>query len=46
MLKYYITFLFRQFTKTLNRFFHLRRQKNLETCMPVRFEQFKELKHF
>ena len=45
--KMFITFLFQQFTKTLNRIFYLKRtNENLETCLPVWFEQLKELKHF
>ena len=36
MLKYYITALFRQFSKTLYHFFYLSSaNKYLETCMPV-----------
>ena len=40
MLKYYITILFWQFTKTLNQFYSLSwANKNSEICMPVWFEQ-------
>ena len=34
--KIFITFLFQQFTKALNRFFYLKRtNENLETCLAV-----------
>ena len=47
MLNYYITVLLRQFTKTLNQFFYLSSaNKDLETYVPVWFEQFKEQKQF
>ena len=43
MLKYYITILLRQFTKTLNQFLHLSREnENLEMCLPVLFKQLNE----
>ena len=39
MLKYYITVLFRQFTKTLNQYFYLSNaNENMETCIPLWFE--------
>ena len=47
MLKYYITVLFLQFTKTLIQFFCLSSgHKNFETCMQVWLEWLKELKQF
>ena len=47
MLQYYITVSFRQFTETLISCFYLSAEnKNLETCIPVWFEQLKELKQF
>ena len=47
MLKYYITVSRQQFSKTSNQLFYLSTaNENLETCMQVWFEQFKELKQF
>ena len=55
MLKYYITVLFQEFTRTLKQFFFtylgqnqkkLKKKKKSETCIPVWFEQLKELNHF
>ena len=47
MLKYYITILLRQFTKTLNQFLNLSRiNKNWETCMSFLFQQLNESKQF
>ena len=47
MLKYYITFSFQQFTKTLNQFFYLSSAiENFGTGIQVWFEQLKELKQF
>ena len=43
MLKYYITILLRQFTKTLNQFLNISNaNKNLEICMPAFLEQLNE----
>ena len=43
MLKYNITALFQQFTEILNQHFHLfTANKNLQTCLPVSFQQLKE----
>ena len=40
MRKYYITVLFRQFTKTSNQLFYISgANENKETCMPPWFEQ-------
>ena len=45
MPKYCITVLFQQFSKTLNQFFYLSSgNENLETCIPVWFENLKEQK--
>ena len=45
MPNYYITVLFRQFTKTLNQFFHLSSgNENLETCIPVWFKKLNKQK--
>ena len=47
MLKYYITVLFRQFTKTINQSFYLSSaSENLKTCIRVWYEKLKELKQF
>ena len=48
MLKYYITILHRQFTKTLNQFSKLSREKKkkMEIRMPVLFELLNESKQF
>ena len=49
MLKYYITILHRQFTKTLNHFSKLSRakkKKKMEIRMPVLFELLNESKQF
>ena len=45
--KYYITVSRQQFAKTSSQLFYLSTaNENLETCMQVWFEQFKELKQF
>ena len=47
MLKYRITILLRQFTKSLNQFLMLSRASgDLEICMPILFEQLNESKQF
>ena len=47
MLKDYIKFSFRQFTKTLQHFFtYLGQRDILETCIAVLFEHLKELNQF
>ena len=47
MLKYYITILLRQFTKTLHKCLNLSRvNENFEICMSVSFEEFDESKLF
>ena len=47
MIKYFITVSFRQNAKKLNKHFYLSGEnQNLETCIPVSFEQLKELKQF
>ena len=47
MLKYYVTFLFQQFTKTLTHFFYLSSaSENLETYIPVYLNNWKNKSNF